>query len=63
MIDIDRFGRINQRFGTRAGDRTIAAIGRLIDETPAKDRGFEPVVRVGGEAFLLLLATSARIKR
>ncbi len=54
VIDVDRFGRINQRFGTRVGDRTIAAIGRLIDETLVKDRGFERLVRVSGEAFMLL---------
>jgi diguanylate cyclase (GGDEF)-like protein len=36
------------------GDRTIAAIGRLIDETLVKERGFERLVRVSGEAFLLL---------
>src|SRR5207253_11107781 len=54
LIDVDRFGRINQRFGTRVGDRTIAAIGRLIDETLIKDRGFERLVRVSGEAFMLL---------
>src|SRR5436305_4835596 len=54
LIDIDRFGRLNQRFGTRVGDRTIAAIGRLIDETLVKDRGFERLLRVSGEAFMLL---------
>jgi len=54
LIDIDRFGRINQRFGTRTGDRAIAAIARLIDETLAKDRGFERMVRAGGESFLVL---------
>jgi diguanylate cyclase len=54
LIDVDRFGRINQRFGTPVGDRTIAAIGRLIEETLVKDRGFERLVRVSGEAFMLL---------
>jgi diguanylate cyclase len=53
LIDIDRFSRINQRFGTRAGDRTIAAISRLLDEAAAKDR-FEPIVRMSGGSFLLL---------
>ena len=55
LLDIDRFSRINQRFGSRAGDRTIAAISRLLDESAAKDR-FEPVVRLSGGSLFLLLA-------
>jgi diguanylate cyclase len=54
LIDIDRFGRVNQRLGARSGDRAIVAIGRLIDESLTKDRGFERLVRIGGEAFLVL---------
>jgi diguanylate cyclase len=54
MIGIDRFGRVNQRLGTRSGDRAIVAVARLIEETLAKDRGFERLVRIGGEAFLIL---------
>jgi diguanylate cyclase len=54
LIDLDRFGRINQRFGTRTGDRAIAAVVRLIDETLTKDRGFERLVRIGGQSLLIL---------
>ncbi|HMC09693.1 MAG TPA: GGDEF domain-containing protein [Pirellulaceae bacterium] len=54
LIDVDRFGRVNQRLGTRSGDRAVITIGRLIEETLAKDRGFERLVRIGGEAFLVL---------
>jgi diguanylate cyclase (GGDEF)-like protein len=54
VIDIDRFGRVNQRLGTRSGDRAIVAVSRLIDETLAKDKGFERLVRIGGEAFMIL---------
>lgn len=54
MIDIDRFGRINQRLGTRSGDSAIVAVGRLIEESLGKDRGFERLVRMGGESFLVL---------
>jgi diguanylate cyclase len=53
-IDLDRFGRINQRLGTRSSDRAIVAIARLIDETLTKDRGFERLIRIGGEAFMIL---------
>jgi diguanylate cyclase (GGDEF)-like protein len=54
LVDIDRFGRVNQRLGSRSGDCAIVAIGRLIEESLTKDRGFERLVRIGGEAFLIL---------
>jgi diguanylate cyclase len=53
LIDLDRFGRVNQRLGTRSGDNTIVALARLLEETIAKDRGFERLARVGGAAFLI----------
>jgi diguanylate cyclase len=54
VIDIDRFGRVNQRLGTRSGDAAIVTVCRLIDETLAKDRGFERLVRIGGNTLLIL---------
>jgi diguanylate cyclase len=54
LVDVDRFGRINQRLGTYAGDLALTAIGKLIDETVVKDQGFEKLTRVGGDKFLLL---------
>jgi diguanylate cyclase (GGDEF)-like protein len=54
LIDIDRFGRVNQRLGTRSGDRAIVAVARLIDETLTKERGFERLARIDGEAFIVL---------
>src|SRR4051812_11214057 len=44
VVDIDRFGRVNQRLSARSGDRTIAAVSQLIDETIVKDRGFERLI-------------------
>jgi diguanylate cyclase (GGDEF)-like protein len=55
VLDIDRFGRINQRIGTPAGDRALVALASLIEELLAKDRGFERLVRLSGQAFLVLL--------
>jgi diguanylate cyclase (GGDEF)-like protein len=72
MIDIDRFGRLNQRLGTRAGDGAIVAVARLIDDSLAKDRALERLVRVGGESFFVLqgdvgphqaLATAERLRQ
>jgi diguanylate cyclase len=54
LIDIDRFGRVNQRLSTRSGDRAIVAVVRLIEETLVKAPGFERLVRLGGETFLIL---------
>jgi diguanylate cyclase len=55
LIDIDRFARVNQRLGTRAGDRAIAAVGRVIDETIRKDRGYDRLSRIGGELFAVVM--------
>lgn len=54
-IDIDRFGRINERLGTRGGDRTLAALARLIEEFTRRDRGYDRLARAGGQAFCFVL--------
>jgi diguanylate cyclase len=54
LIDIDRFGRVNQRLSTRSGDRAILAVARLIEETLVKSPGFERLARLGGESFLIV---------
>lgn len=55
VLDIDRFGRLNQRLGTVWADRTAAALGRLIYEALPREGGFEHLARIGGQAFLVLL--------
>jgi len=55
LLDIDRFGRVNQRLGTPAGDRALLALGGLVEESLAKDRGLERLVRLAGQSFLVLL--------
>lgn len=55
LIDVDRFGRVNTRLGTRGGDRAIAALARVLSDLIRKDRGYDRLARVGGETFLLLL--------
>jgi diguanylate cyclase (GGDEF)-like protein len=54
LIDVDRFGRANQRLGTHCGDMALAALAQLIDETIVKDTGFERLVRIAGDKFLIL---------
>jgi diguanylate cyclase len=58
LVDLDRFSRINQRLGTRSGDRTIGAIARLVGECLAVDRGCERLVRLGGQTLLMVLGDS-----
>ena len=55
LIDIDRFARLNQRLGTRAGDQTIAAVGRLCDEIIRKDGGYERLALQGGESLVIVM--------
>jgi diguanylate cyclase (GGDEF)-like protein len=54
LIDVDRFGRANQRLGTRCGDLVLVALAQLIDEAIVKDTGFERLVRIAGDKFLIL---------
>ncbi|WP_077036723.1 GGDEF domain-containing protein [Pelomonas sp. KK5] len=52
MVDIDHFKSINDRFGHRAGDASLAAFAeRLRSGLRAQDRAF----RYGGEEFCVLL--------
>jgi len=55
QIDIDRFARVSQRLGTRAGDRALVAAAALIDELIRKDRGNDRLCRIGGQSFLVVM--------
>jgi diguanylate cyclase (GGDEF)-like protein len=52
MLDIDRFKRVNDRYGHAAGDRVIRALAQLLHQ---RVRQHDSVGRYGGEEFLLLL--------
>ncbi|MCR9196350.1 MAG: GGDEF domain-containing protein [Hyphomonas sp.] len=55
MLDIDRFKSINDCFGHEVGDRVIAKIGDLLDQT------IQPPhvsARLGGEEFAIVLLRS-----
>ena len=55
LFDIDRFKRINDRYGHPAGDAVLRKIGSFLRE---RTRSTDAVVRYGGEEFALLLATA-----
>lgn len=50
VADIDHFKQVNDIWGHQAGDKAIAAFGRLIDKTV---RGCDIAGRVGGEEFCI----------
>ncbi|WP_051149733.1 diguanylate cyclase [Methylohalobius crimeensis] len=52
LWDIDHFKRINDRFGHRAGDKTLRIVGQTLREGI---RSVDFVGRYGGEEFLMLL--------
>lgn len=52
LADIDRFKRINDRYGHAAGDAVLAEIARRLTSNL---RGADLVSRIGGEEFLLIL--------
>jgi diguanylate cyclase (GGDEF)-like protein len=50
--DVDHFKAINDRYGHAAGDTALKEIARqIVDQL----RAFEPVYRIGGEEFLVVL--------
>jgi diguanylate cyclase (GGDEF)-like protein len=52
MADVDRFKKINDRFGHAAGDRVLVAIAEVL---AASTRGSDLAARWGGDEFLVML--------
>jgi diguanylate cyclase (GGDEF)-like protein len=51
-FDADHFKSVNDRWGHEAGDRVLARLG---DVLRAQSRAVDPVARVGGEEFVVVL--------
>lgn len=64
LVDIDRFGDFNTRFGIDAGDRMLVALSTSILQTVAQAGDVmvttNLAARYGGEEFVVLLAEDAR---
>jgi diguanylate cyclase (GGDEF)-like protein/PAS domain S-box-containing protein len=52
MIDIDRFKRVNDTFGHKAGDAVLQSLAALLTEN---SRASDIIFRFGGEEFLAVL--------
>jgi diguanylate cyclase (GGDEF)-like protein/PAS domain S-box-containing protein len=55
MIDIDRFKKINDRFGRAVGDQALCHLSRILC---AYLRSFDLAARYGGEEFVLVLPST-----
>ncbi|MEL3921064.1 diguanylate cyclase [Aeromonas enteropelogenes] len=53
LLDLDHFKRINDKFGHDVGDLVLQQLAELLRKLVTTDVG--PIVRLGGEEFLLLL--------
>jgi two-component system CheB/CheR fusion protein len=54
MLDVDKFKSINDTFGHHAGDAVLQTTAQRLVETV---RASDTVIRLGGDEFLVLLAT------
>ena len=55
FVDVDDFKEINDRRGHAYGDRVLAELGKVLQETA---RGEDTCVRYGGDEFCVVLANS-----
>ncbi len=57
VVDVDRFKRINDSYGHKAGDKVLRAIGRLLAR---RVRETDLAARYGGEEFVVVLPGAER---
>lgn len=57
MVDIDRFKRINDSFGHKAGDKVLEEVSNIFRKSL---RDIDLIGRYGGEEFIILLPESDR---
>ena len=52
MVDVDHFKAVNDRWGHRAGDKTLRFVGDTLREHV---RAFDSLARYGGEEFVIIM--------
>lgn len=60
MLDLDYFKRLNDDYGHASGDKALASIGNVLSKLCQRPGDF--AFRVGGEEFVVLLATTKMIQ-
>ncbi|MFO0900370.1 MAG: GGDEF domain-containing protein [Pirellulales bacterium] len=53
LLDLDRFGRINEQHGATLADELLRVVAELLDSHVRRDRGFDVLARFTGQQFLL----------
>ena len=53
MLDLDRFGRLNELHGVTVGDRVLRGFAELLQDLIRKDRGFDVMCRFSGQRFVV----------
>jgi diguanylate cyclase len=53
MLDLDRFGRVNELYGAIVGDRLLRGFAQLLQDLVRKDRGFDVIGRLSGQRFVV----------
>lgn len=57
VCDVDHFKRVNDGYGHAAGDEVLRAFGKLLRRITREN---DPVARIGGEEFAILLTGASR---
>jgi len=55
MIDMDRFGELNNQVSARVGDRILKAIAIYLEQLVGNESGLERVFRFAGQRFFIFL--------
>lgn len=53
LVDIDRFGALNSRVGTRVGERLLLSLAGFLQRLASGEEPKRPLYRYGGQSFFL----------
>jgi diguanylate cyclase len=53
LLDLDRFGRLNEKHGVTVSDELLRTVAELLESHVRRDRGFDVLARYSGQQFLL----------
>jgi diguanylate cyclase (GGDEF)-like protein len=59
LVDVDQCGQLNERLGVTITDKILSASLNLLLDVVRKDRGFDRVVQLSGQTFLVFLGDTA----